>query len=191
MDCAAYMPLVMGTARPGTGCMLKKMPAMHTTHLLRPAVDSDIPHIASLERGPVASAFAGQWSEERHRATLHGGDARYLVVDQPGGGLAAFAILRGLAETSRAIELKRIVVAVPEKGLGRRILTELIRMAFEELGAHRLFLDVFEDNARARHLYESVGFVFEGTMRHAACRRGEWCNLRLMSMLADEYAARR
>lgn len=170
--------------------MLKKMPAMHTSRLLRPAVDSDIPHIAALERGPVASAFVGQWSEERHRATLAGGDARYLVVDRPEGGLAAFAILRGLAETNRAIELKRIVVAEPEKGLGRRMLTELIRMAFEELGAHRLFLDVFEDNARARHLYESLGFVLEGTMRHAACRHGEWCNLRLMSMLESEYAAR-
>ena len=171
--------------------MLNKMPDLPTPRLLRAGVESDIPHIAALERGPMASAFVGQWSEVRHRATLAGGDARYLVVDRPEGGLAAFAILRGLAETNRSIELKRIVVAVPEKGLGRRILAELIRMAFEELGAHRLFLDVFEDNARARHLYESLGFMLEGTMRDAACRDGQWCNLRLMSMLEDEYAKRR
>jgi diamine N-acetyltransferase len=171
--------------------MLKKMPHLYTSQLLRPAVEADIPHIAALERTSIARAYVGQWTEERHRAALSGGDARYLVVDRPEGGLAAFAILRGLAETSHAIELKRIVVATPEKGLGRRMLVELIRIAFEELDAHRLFLDVFEDNARARHLYESLGFVFEGTMRDAACRDGQWCNLRLMSMLADEYAKRR
>ena len=83
--------------------------------------------------------------------------------------------------------MKRIVVAAPERGLGRKILSEIIRMAFEEFHAHRLFLDVYEDNARARHLYESLGFVYEGTMRDAA-RRGEtYCNLRLMSMLDEEY----
>lgn len=56
--------------------------------------------------------------------------------------MQAYVILRGLGEDNRAIELKRIVVAVPEKGLGRRILTETIRMVFEDLHAHRLFLDV-------------------------------------------------
>ena len=37
-------------------------------------------------------------------------------------------------------------------GLGRLMLKELMRIAFRELGAHRLFLDVYEDNSRARHL---------------------------------------
>ena len=99
------------------------------------------------------------------------------------GEFEGYAILRGLAETSRAIELKRILVSVPERGTGRRILEELIRISFEELHAHRLFLDVYEDNARARHLYESLGFVYEGVMRDAARRDGTYCNLCLMSML--------
>jgi RimJ/RimL family protein N-acetyltransferase len=76
---------------------------------------------------------------------------------------------------------------VPERGLGRRILRHLIRIAFRELGAHRLFLDVYEDNARARHLYESLGFHYEGVMREAAQRDGAWCNLHLMSILESEY----
>ena len=67
------------------------------------------------------------------------------------------------------------------------MLKEVMRIAFRELGAHRLFLDVFEDNARARHLYESLGFQYEGVMREAAQRDGHWCNLRLMSVLESEY----
>ena len=179
--------------------------------ILRPAVSEDIPRIVALERTPGAQQFVGQWSEERHRAALRGGDARYLLSESPlnpssinksgigetvanekgPGILEAYVILRGLSEDSGALELKRIVVAAPERGLGRRILSEVIRMAFEDFHTHRLFLDVYEDDARARHLYESLGFMYEGTMRDAA-RRGEtYCNLCLMSMLEEEYEKNR
>jgi diamine N-acetyltransferase len=154
---------------------------------LQHAITDDIPAIVALERTAIAQQFVGQWSEERHRTTFRGGDARYLVCKSGSGDLQAYVILRGLSEQNRAIELKRIVVAAPERGLGRRILTEVIRMVFEELGAHRLFLDVYADNARACHLYESLGFIYEGAMREAALRDGAWFDLRLMSMLEDEY----
>jgi RimJ/RimL family protein N-acetyltransferase len=155
--------------------------------ILRLATPVDIPAIVAIERTPFASEFVGQWSEDRHRVTLTGGDARYYVSETEWGEVQGYVILRGINEDSRAIELKRIVVAVPERGLGRSMLKEVIRIAFRELGAHRLFLDVFEDNARARHLYESVGFQYEGVMREAANRDGRWCNLRLMSILESEY----
>lgn len=158
--------------------------------LLQHAITDDIPAILALERMTFARQFVGQWSEQRHRTTLTGGDARYLVCKSGSGGLQAYVILRGLSEDNRAIELKRIVVAAPERGLGRKILTEVIRMAFEELDAHRLFLDVYEDNARARHLYESLGFVYEGALRDAARRGDAWFDLRLMSMLESEYRRR-
>lgn len=160
--------------------------------LLRPAVPADIPRIAALERSSVARDFVGRWSEERHHATLTGGDSRYFVFFETNSGeLDAFAILRGLGEDSRAVELKRIVVALPGRGVGRKILEELIHMVFEEIRAHRFFLDVFEDNARARHLYESLGFQYEGILREAALRDGTFCNLLLMSLLDREYAQRK
>jgi diamine N-acetyltransferase len=167
--------------------------------LLRPATLADIAAIAALERLPESTRYVGQWSEERHRANLASTDARYLVSDAESNGagessapkLCAFAILRGLAETSRAIELKRLVVHPPSQGLGRQILAELLRIAFEELDAHRFFLDVFDDNARARHLYQSLGFVEEGLLREAALRDGQFCSLRLMSLLDREYAAQK
>ena len=161
---------------------------MAAPNLLRPARIHDLPEILALESSPGASPFVGQWSEERHRATLASADARYFVADADSDGLAAYVILRGFAESSGSVELKRIVVGSPGQGMGRRLLNELVRIVFEEHHAHRFFLDVFEDNQRARHLYESVGFRCEGTMREAASRDGVWFNLVLMSMLADEYA---
>ena len=157
--------------------------------LLRPATTNDIPQIAALERNPASSNFVGRWPEERHLATLANPDARYFVVDSPGGGIGAFALLRGLQEASRSIEFKRIVVATPGQGLGRRIVSELIRIVFDDLGAHRFYLDVYEDNARARHIYESLGFVYEGIMREAGERNDQFISLHLMSMLDREYRA--
>ena len=156
--------------------------------VLRPTTPADIPHIAALERNPAFRNFVGQWSEERHLATLASPDARYFVRDSDtGGSISAFALLRGIQEASRSIELKRLVVATPGQGLGRRILHELMRTVFHDFGAHRFYLDVYEDNARARHLYESLGFVYEGVMREAGERGGDFISLHLMSMLDREY----
>jgi ribosomal protein S18 acetylase RimI-like enzyme len=167
--------------------------------LLRPANPNDIPSIVALERLPESTQFVGQWSEERHRATLASPDARYFVNEAESreanqtdtGPLRAFAILRGLKETSGSIELKRLVVHPPGQGLGRQILAELIRIAFDQFHAHRLFLDVFDDNLRARHLYRKFDFVEEGLLREAARRNGQYCSLRLMSLLDREYDARK
>ena len=171
--------------------------------LLRLATSDDILGIVALERLPESARFVGQWSKERHRAAFAGNDARYFVCDASSfspevseleidGGvkLRAFGILRGLAETSGSIELKRLVVHPPGRGFGRQILTELLHIAFDDFHAHRFFLDVFEDNARARHLYRSLGFVEEGVMREAALRNGEYCSLCLMSMLDREWRDR-
>lgn len=158
--------------------------------LLRPATPADIPRIVTLERLPESRRFVGQWSEERHRRALSDDDTRYLVCESESGDVLAYAILRGLSEDSGSIELKRIVVAAPGKGLGRKILEEVIQMVFEDLKAHRLVLDVFEDNARARHLYQRLGFVQEGVLREATLRDGQYLPLHLMSMLKVEYASR-
>ena len=159
--------------------------------LLRPATPEDLAGILALESSAQARPFVGQWDVQRHLSVLRGGDARYFVSATVPGELEAYAILRGVREDSGAIELKRIVVARPGRGLGRRVLEELMRIAFDDLGAHRFFLDVYEDNVRARHLYESLGFVYEGILRDGARRRdGGYCDLRLMAMLESEYRSR-
>ncbi len=157
--------------------------------ILRPATPADIPEILLLERLPASQLYVGQWSEDRHRATLLSPDALYLVAGSPDGSLAAYAILRGLTEHSGSIELKRLVVSSPGQGLGRPILAEILHHAFTQLHAHRLFLDVYDDNPRARHLYQSLGFVHEGTMRDAGRRGDQYFPLHLLSLLDSEYLA--
>jgi diamine N-acetyltransferase len=109
-----------------------------------------------------------------------------MAEDHP-GQISAFAILQGLGSEHRSVELKRLVVGVSNQGTGRKLLIEVANRAFGEHRAHRLFLDVFVTNDRARHVYETFGFQKEGVMRDAIYRDGAYHSLVLMSLLESEY----
>ena len=155
--------------------------------LLRPAVPADLAQIIALERLPESRRFVGQWTQDQHARALAGRNARYYVHDDEHGQIQAYVILQGFEEGTLSIEFKRFVVAQTGRGLGRRLLAETLRLVFDEIGAHRFYLDVAEDNFRARHLYKSFGFIEEGIMREATQRAGRWVSLVLMSLLDREY----
>lgn len=48
------------------------------------------------------------------------------------------------------------------RGLGTHTIRALMRYAFSELGLQRVYLDVAENNLRARRCYEKVGFSYIG-----------------------------
>ncbi|MGC1781626.1 MAG: GNAT family protein [Acidobacteriaceae bacterium] len=158
------------------------------TQILRPATSEDIPRIMALERIPEFHTMVGVWSEQEHLAAFHDPDIRYFVVSENIGEAVGFAILRGISSPHRNLELKRFVIATPGEGLGRRALAALLAHVFEKLGAHRLWLDVFETNARAVHVYQKTGFRQDGVFREAIYRDGEFHTLLLMSILDREYA---
>jgi RimJ/RimL family protein N-acetyltransferase len=96
-------------------------------------------------------------------------------------------ILGGLANPDSSIEFRRIVVVRKGQGYGRAIVRAVRELAFDELQAHRLWLDVKEHNARARALYKSEGFSEEGLLRE--CIRGPagFESLVVMSLLHHEF----
>lgn len=74
------------------------------------------------------------------------------------------------------------------QGIGSKAYTMLIKYCFHVLNLHRIWLLVIDFNARARHLYESVGFQEEGRMRQAIYRNGQYHDYICMSILSSEYA---
>ena len=159
------------------------------TMQLRPAHLEDVAAIADLERLPKYRCFVGNWSLEEHREKMASSDCRYLVAEPESGEMAGFAILRGVASPHRSVRLQRIVVATPGQGVGRFMMAGIMEYVFRELKAHRLWLDVFETNTRAQHVYESLGFRREGILREAILRDGEYHTQWLMSILDREYEA--
>ena len=93
-----------------------------------------------------------------------------------------------------SLDITRIYIAEPAmrgKGLGEQALRWTLKWAFEEMDCQRVTLDHFIDNMAAASLYEKVGFVEEGVMRCAGKKNGKYVDLRLMSMLKEEYYRRK
>lgn len=62
-------------------------------------------------------------------------------------------------------------------GIATQATREIIQYAFEEMGLHKLYLNVLEENQRARALYEKCGFTQEGIAKDAIRIRGNYYNL--------------
>ena len=48
-------------------------------------------------------------------------------------------------------------------------------------------MTVLEDNARAKHLYEKCGFVYEGKKRDAKYKNGKFVDMLMYSILKSEF----
>jgi RimJ/RimL family protein N-acetyltransferase len=91
---------------------------------------------------------------------------------------------------SRIARLERL--AVHPRFRGRRVADEgarlLQRLLVDELGYHRLELEIYAFNERACAHAERVGFVREGVKRRAYLKDGVWVDAVMYSLLADDLA---
>jgi RimJ/RimL family protein N-acetyltransferase len=74
-----------------------------------------------------------------------------------------------------------------DRGHGSEAMRVLLRYGFNTLNLHRIALQVFESNARARHVYQQLGFVQEGRLRQARYHEGKFEDIILMGILRDEW----
>jgi len=147
----------------------------------------DLTVVMEMENHADNRDFVTQNSLERHLAIIAGPDEEHLKVMDENNKTIGYVILVGLENPNKIIELRRLVITEKGKGYGRQTLRLIKKYCFEQLGTHRLFLDVVEDNLRAQHLYRSEGFVLEGLMREAHKTKDGYKNLLLLSILEQEY----
>ena len=97
----------------------------------------------------------------------------------------------GLLLPSKEQEWTHVVIAKKGLGYGHEAMRLLKAWAFEDMGAHRAWLDCKDYNARALHLYESEGMVREALIRETILHRGAYENLVILGILDREYTARK
>ena len=78
-----------------------------------------------------------------------------------------------------------------DRGLGTEATRLIVGHGFARLGLHRISLEVYAFNPRARRAYEKVGFRVEGVLRESFRYNGEWIDATVMSILASEWSAGR
>ena len=71
-------------------------------------------------------------------------------------------------------------------GYGTEATAAVVDHAFASIGVHRIELEVYGFNPRARRVYEKVGFVAEGVRRDALLSEGVWVDSIMMSMLESD-----
>lgn len=157
--------------------------------LLKRTTEADLEFVVNSERQPENAQYVGQWTRQQHLDALTTKDILHLIIaeasnHQPVG----YIIMAGLENPNHNIEFKRLVITAKGQGFGREALRAAKKLAFEQLQAHRLWLDVREKNVVAQNLYKSAGFVAEGLLRECILLNGEYQSLIVMSTLAQEYA---
>lgn len=121
----------------------------------------------------------GEWAVARDRLALG-------VIDNASGELVGEVHLSNWDEGNRSCGFRTLLGAA---GRGRGLGTEATRLIVEHglrtMGMHRISLEVYDFNPRARRVYEKVGFVYEGTGREALLFDGEWIDVHYMAILGD------
>jgi RimJ/RimL family protein N-acetyltransferase len=134
--------------------------------------------------GPIAERFRS-WSTNDTD-----GAVGFSVVSVDTGELAGHASLWGATVRRRCATLG--VLLGPEhrgRGLGRETLRLMLRYGFQEMGLHRVQLEVWAFNDRALRCYRSAGFVEEGRRRQVTFHDGRWHDEVLMAVLRAEWSA--
>ena len=133
---------------------------------LRPSSERDLEFVLKLEADPKTAPFIHPWSIEEHRTAIADpAVAHWIVEDVERSVPVGFVILRGLG--TDVIEFRRIAISEKGRGYGTHAVRLVKQAAFGEMGARRLWLDVYDFNDRARSIYEAEGFAAE-TERPAA-----------------------
>lgn len=162
---------------------------MSAAFSIRPAVESDAEFVLELFASEHVRRFAhGPVNADDFIASLGRPGKENMIVERDGtpfGNLMLGTSLQWL------LELQIVAVSENGRGAGRFAVDYAIRRAFEEVGAHRIYLEVLAANARARALYERAGFRAEGLMRDGyRAVDGTFHDLVPYGMLASDRAAK-
>lgn len=115
-------------------------------------------------------------------------NAIFAVDALDDGQLIGVVGLRGATPENRTATLG---VTISDKtrwdqGLGTDIVLTACRFGFEEMDLARIELWVLADNDRARHVYEKLGFQYEGTARQRSFKGGRRLDEQLYGLLPGE-----
>jgi RimJ/RimL family protein N-acetyltransferase len=144
-------------------------------------------------RDPASSA---RWDEEAESGFLAWYGTRndqpdrldLAVVDQSSGRCAGEVVLNDWVPVNRSCSFRILLgPGGRDRGLGTESTRLIVGYGFEHLGLHRISLEVYSFNPRARRVYERVGFVAEGVLRDALRWDEEWIDATVMSILGPEW----
>ena len=111
--------------------------------------------------------------------------ADWAIIRAQDGAFLGEAVINGLDPHNESANYRVWLAgsAVFGRGYGSEATRLVVDYALDEVGLHRLTLEVFDHNPRARRAYEKCGFIVEGRSRDALLWKGRWHDSLTMAIL--------
>ncbi len=167
---------------------------------LRPVGPQDVDGLRDLVSDPEATRLTGThgrvdeaklrwWYATRGE---HADRLDLAVIERATGSYAGEVVLNDLDPPNQGCSFRiALRPGFQDRGLGTEATRLILGYGFETVGLHRISLEVYAFNPRARAVYERVGFVAEGVLRDALCWDGQFVDAIVMSILAPEWRLHR
>jgi RimJ/RimL family protein N-acetyltransferase len=152
-----------------------------------PVEIADIETIIQIENHPDNRDFIWQGTYNDHLNEINDPDHLLLkFLDNTSNQIIGYSLIH-LNRQSEIFELRRIAIVEKKQGYGREAMQGLIDYAFNKMTINRLWLDVYPDNIVGIQLYESLGFVKEGTLRQNYKSKRGYLDQIIYSILREDY----
>lgn len=156
--------------------------------ILRKTKVEDLEFVINAERQKENAQYIGQWTKDQHTNSLVNKDILHLIIEESATQKSiGYLIISGIDNKNNSIEVRRFVICEKGKGFGRETLKLVKGLAFNDLKAHGLWLDVRLKNIRAQNIYKSEGFKEDGVLRECIFYNNKYESLIVMSILKNEY----
>lgn len=112
-----------------------------------------------------------------------------FIVLSPQGSIIGESVINEIDEKLRCASFRICLFHSGSfgKGLGSWMIKNTLAFAFQELQLHRVELEVFSFNPRARRAYEKAGFRCEGILKDAVMDGDQYADTIIMAILEDEW----
>ncbi|MFH8568254.1 GNAT family N-acetyltransferase [Streptomyces sp. NPDC017993] len=166
---------------PGSRIRLAPLSIRHATGFHTTTLDPEIRRLTGTHRHFTLEdirAWCSGRADQKDRLDL-------AIEDRETGDYLGDLALMGI-DADNAYGMLRIalVPGATDRGIGTEAIRLLLDYAFDRVRLHRVQLEVFTFNERARRAYEKCGFEVEGRMREALAWNGEWHDVLLMAALS-------
>jgi len=114
------------------------------------------------------------------------------IVEAATGRWIGEVVLNDLNPINRSCGFRILIASESDydRHFGREATELVLAHAFDTVGLHRVELEVYQFNPRAKHVYEKIGFVYESTKCHAPYWDGDWVDADVMAMLDSDWSTR-
>jgi RimJ/RimL family protein N-acetyltransferase len=124
---------------------------------LRKSEAVELQVFVEMELQSHARNFINSEDLETHQKNFADRNIIYLSIDNSDGRLAGYFILASNPD-DHLVEFRRVLIDQDHRGIGQSAITAMASYCRDELGFDRIWLDVYEDNAKGRHIYEKLGY---------------------------------